>query len=61
MYQFKSTKNFVDVTNGKVTCFFSLDTIPELLRRHLRDIEELIAREGEYKRLYEAQEQWYKS
>ncbi len=45
MYQFKSTKNFVDVTNGKVTCFFSLDTIPELLGRHLRDIEELIARD----------------
>lgn len=42
---FKSTKNFVDVTNGKVTCFFSLDTVPELLRRHLRDIEELIARD----------------
>ena len=42
---FKSTKNFVDVTSGKVTCFFSLDTIPQLLRRHLRDIEELIARD----------------
>lgn len=42
---FKSTKNFVDVTNGKVTCFFSLDTVSELLRRHLRDIEELIARD----------------
>jgi len=42
---FKSTKNFVDVTNGKVTCFFSMDTIPGLLKRHLRDIEELIARD----------------
>jgi beta-glucuronidase len=42
---FKSTKNFVDVTNGKVTRFFSMDTIPGLLKRHLRDIEELIARD----------------
>nr|WP_314465394.1 beta-glucuronidase [uncultured Clostridium sp.] len=42
---FKSTKNFVDASNGKMSAFFEADTIPQLLKRHLRDIEELIARD----------------
>lgn len=42
---FKSTKNFVDASNGKMSAFFEADTIPRLLTRHLEDIEELIARD----------------
>lgn len=42
---FKSTKNFVDASNGKMSAFFEADTVPQLLTRHLRDIEELITRD----------------
>lgn len=42
---FKSTKNFVDASSGMMSAFFEADTVPQLLKRHLADIEELIARD----------------
>jgi beta-glucuronidase len=42
---FKSTKNFVDASSGMMSAFFEADTVPQLLERHLADIEELIARD----------------
>lgn len=42
---FQSLMNFMEASTGKQTAFFEKDTTPELLKTHLRALEELITRD----------------
>ena len=42
---FESLMNFMEASTGKQTAFFEQETIPELLKNHLRAIEEMIVRD----------------
>ena len=41
----RSTHNFVDAGMGKYTSFFETPTVPELLKNHLSQVEEMITRD----------------
>ena len=41
----RSTHNFVDAGMGKYTSFFETPTVPELLKNHLMQVEEMIGRD----------------
>lgn len=42
---FESLMNFMDASTGKQTAFFEKETTPQLLKAHLRAVEEMIARD----------------
>lgn len=42
---FESLMNFMDASTGKQTAFFEKETTPELLKAHLRAVEEMITRD----------------
>lgn len=44
----ESLMNFMDAGAGKVIPWFDMETIPELLKNHLQDVEELIERDHNY-------------
>lgn len=41
----RSTRNFVAAGSGQYTYFFEAPTVPQLLKAHIRDTEEMIARD----------------
>ena len=42
---FESLMNFMEASTGKQTAFFEKDTTPELLKNHLKAVEEMITRD----------------
>ena len=48
----RSTHNFVDAGMGKYTSFFETPTVPELLKNHLSQVEEMITRDKNHPSIF---------